>query len=245
VSVPLDESETMGPRQARQLELGSGDPHGWSLSPKEAVELQRRLAQRVRMEPLPRRIRLVAGADVASSRRGDRLIAGVVVWDLQESRIVEQAVAVAKANFPYVPGLLSFREAPVLLAAFDQLCHQPDVAIFDGQGYAHPRRFGLACHVGVLIDVPSVGCAKSRLCGKHEEPGRERGSRAKLWDGEELLGTVLRTRSGVKPVYVSVGHRADLPSAERLVLRCASRYRLPEPTRLAHQLVSRERIRAG
>jgi deoxyribonuclease V len=142
-------------------------------------------------------------------------------------------------RFPYVPGLLSFREAPALLAAIRKLKAEPDAFIFDGQGLAHPRRFGLACHVGVLIDRPSVGCAKSRLIGSHDDPGRRRGSSAPLVDADQRVGTVLRTRDKVKCVYVSVGHRVSLSTAERLVLACCTRYRLPEPTRLADQLVAR------
>jgi deoxyribonuclease V len=136
-----------------------------------------------------------------------------------------------------VPGLLSFREAPAVLAALRRLRTVPDALICDGQGLAHPRRFGLACHVGLIADLPAVGCGKSRLCGEHREPGRRRGSRARLVHDGEVVGTVLRTRVGVKPVYVSVGHRIDLPAAERLVLDCAVRFRLPEPTRLADALV--------
>jgi deoxyribonuclease V len=146
---------------------------------------------------------------------------------------------VRPVRFPYVPGLLSFREAPALLAAIRRLKAEPDAFLFDGQGLAHPRRFGLACHVGLLIDRPSVGCAKSRLIGRHAEPDTHRGATAPLTDGEQRIGTVLRTRDGVKCVYVSIGHRVTLATAEQLVLACCTRYRLPEPTRLADLLVAR------
>jgi len=172
---------------------------------------------------------------------GRRCIAGVVLWDRQTQVVVEERLAVRDARFPYVPGLLSFREAPAVLAALRKLQQRPDVLILDGQGLAHPRRMGLACHVGVLADLPTVGCAKSRLCGTFVEPGAHRGDRSDLTDGDDVIGAVLRTRDNVRCVYISVGHRADLEDAVALVLACCRRYRLPEPSRLAHQLVTRHR----
>lgn len=216
-------------------------PHRWALSPRQAVAVQRRLATRVRVTRPPARLRLIAGLDAAFSRDGERCIAGVVLWDREESRVVEERLAHRPLVFPYVPGLLSFREAPALLAALRKLRARPDALMCDGQGLAHPRRFGIACHIGVLAGLPTLGCAKSRLVGSHRPPGRRRGSRAPLVDGGEEIGAVLRTRDGVRPVYVSVGHRMDLDSAARLVLACAERHRLPEPTRLADRLVARAR----
>lgn len=216
-------------------------PHRFTLSPSEAVQLQRELAARVRVSPLRRTPRLVAGLDAAFTRDGHSCIGGVVLWDVAAREVVEERVATRRLTFPYVPGLLSFRETPVLLAALRKLRGIPDALLCDAHGVAHPRRFGLACHVGVLVEIPTVGCAKSRLVGSHREPGARRGARAPLLDGEEVIGTVLRTRDGVKPVYVSVGHRIDLESAERLVLDCAARHRLPEPTHLADRLVAREK----
>jgi deoxyribonuclease V len=213
-------------------------PHRWSLSPREAVAVQQQLAASVKVEPLPRRPHLVAGVDAAFSRDGGHCIGGVVLWDLEAGATVERHVAFRKLAFPYVPGLLSFREAPALLAALRKLRRTPDVLLCDGHGLAHPRRFGIACHLGLLADLPSVGCAKSRLIGCHRDPAARRGARQPLTHRGECIGAVLRTRSGVKPVFVSVGHRCDLASAERLVLACAERYRLPEPTRLADQLVA-------
>jgi deoxyribonuclease V len=215
--------------------------HPWSLSPREAIALQKRLAERVRVIPIAKRVRLVCGADMAFDRTGRTCVAGVVVWDVHEQSVVETALARRKVSFPYVPGLLSFREAPAVLAAIAELGTSPDVFMFDGQGFAHPRRIGLASHVGLWLNRPSLGCAKSRLCGEHTEPAEKRGSRRALRDGGERIGTVLRTRDAVKPVYVSIGHRITLEQAERLVLRCGGGYRLPEPTRLAHQLVTRSR----
>jgi deoxyribonuclease V len=218
--------------------------HDWNLAPKEAVGLQRVLAERVvtrfpRMQP-----RQIAGADVGFTPDKRFCVAGVVIWDLQAKAVVEERTARRRISFPYVPGLLSFREAPAVLAAIEKLTRAPDVFMFDGQGYAHPRRFGLACHVGLWLDRPSLGCAKSRLTGTHEEPPSGRGGSAPLWDGDERIGLVLRTRDGVRPVYVSVGHRMDLETAAQLVLACGTRYRLPEPTRRADQLVRRATGRA-
>ena len=218
-------------------------PSTWDLSTSEAIELQKRLAGQVRIEPLPADARLIAGADVSILKARNELIAGVVLWDLQERKVVEQTVVRGQARFPYVSGLLSFREAPAVLKAFEELRHQPDVALFDGQGYAHPRRFGLACHLGVLLNMPSIGCAKSRLIGEYVEPASPRGSWTDLVHGDEAIGAVLRTRDGISPLYISIGHRANLRTSIDLVLRCCTRYRLPEPTRLAHQLVTAEKTR--
>jgi deoxyribonuclease V len=177
--------------------------------------------------------------DAAFSSDGSRCLAGVVVWDVEKRTIVEQRWAVRRLRFPYVPGLLSFREAPAILAALRQLRVEPDAILCDGHGFAHPRRFGIACHIGVLTRRPTVGCAKSLLVGTHREPGPRRGSRRALRDGNAVIGSALRTRDGVRAVYVSVGHLIDLRAADRLVLRCAVGYRLPEPTRLADGLVAR------
>ena len=216
-------------------------PHRWQVTPKRAVQIQRALSDRVHHTPLPTTTRWVAGADMAFAPDGRRCIAGVVVWDRQTQAVVEERLAVRDARFPYVPGLLSFREAPAVLAALRKLRQRPDVLILDGQGLAHPRRMGLACHVGVLADLPTVGCAKSRLCGTFVEPGPMQGNRSDLMDGDDVIGAVVRTRNNVRCVYISVGHRADLEDSVVLVLACCTRYRLPEPSRLAHQLVTRHR----
>jgi deoxyribonuclease V len=205
------------------------------------MAIQRALRDDVVECALPRTTRLVAGADLAFSPDGRRCIAGIVVWDRVDAGVVEEVTAVRPARFPYIPGLLSFREAPALLAAARKLEHVPDAWIFDGQGRAHPRRFGLACHVGVLLNQPTIGCAKSRLCGKHTEPSIRRGACVGLYENGDRIGSVLRTRDGVKAVYVSVGHRVTLAEAVKLVAGCCTKYRLPEPTRLADQLVSRRR----
>jgi len=213
--------------------------HDWDLDYGAARALQDELAGRLVREPLPGGVRLVAGADMAFSRRAGLFFAAVIVIDTQNMETVEVRHAVRESTFPYIPGLLSFREGPVVLDAFAQVENTPDAVIFDGQGIAHPRRLGLAAHVGLWLGVPTVGCAKSRLIGEHGEPGRRKGSRAELRDGDERIGVVLRTRTDVKPVFVSPGHRADIETSAELVLRCCTRYRLPEPTRRAHNEVGR------
>jgi len=220
-------------------------PHRWNLTPRQAVAVQRELAGRVLRQPLATPPRLVAGLDAAFTRDGERCIGGVVLWDVESREVVEEHFATRPLRFPYVPGLLSFREAPALLAALRKLRRTPDALMCDGQGLAHPRRFGIACHVGVLVDLPAVGCGKSRLVGEHREPALRRGSRTRLTHRGETIGSVLRTREGVKPIYVSIGHRIDQASAERLTLACAIGYRLPEPTRLADRLVARAKRELG
>jgi deoxyribonuclease V len=212
--------------------------HSWHLSPKEAAVLQKELAGQVEICPLPSQIQTIAGLDCAFSRDGRRIAAVIAVLSFPTLEVVEIAEASDKVQFPYVPGLLSFREAPVCLKAAGKLRQIPDVFLADGQGIAHPRRLGLASHLGLFLNRPTIGCAKSRLCGVFEEPAAAKGSRSLLWENGEVVGMVLRTRCQVRPLFVSVGHRAVLEEAAELVLQCCRRYRLPEPTRLAHQKVS-------
>ena len=211
--------------------------HPWDLEPKAAIALQRKLADRVVEEPVSKPVRTVAGIDV--SVRGERLQTAVVVLDLETLNECDRAVWRGKTVFPYIPGLLSFREIPAIMPALEQLTVRPDLLMLDGHGRAHPRRFGLACHLGVLLDWPSIGVAKTRLTGTFEEPGKSRGSESALWDQDERIGSVVRTRSHVNPVFVSVGHRVTLADAVRLTLAATGRYKIPEPTRQAHHL-SRE-----
>lgn len=187
---------------------------------------------------------LVAGVDVSFDRRDPLLFAAVVLLSFPALEVVEVASASRETRFPYVPGYLSFREIPVLLDAFARLSRTPDLLVCDGHGRAHPRRFGIACHLGVILELPSLGCAKSRLVGSHREPGPRRGAHTQLREGGQVIGEVVRTREGVRPVYVSVGHRITLATARRLTLRMARRYRLPEPTRVAHREVNRVRREA-
>ena len=213
-------------------------PHNWSVSPRQAVVIQRKLALAVNRAPLQKKIHLVAGVDAAFTHGYEYCIGGAVLWDIQNKRVVEQHTAVKELTFPYIPGLLTFREAPALVAALRKLNKTPDLLMCDGQGLAHPRRLGIACHLGLIASLPSIGCAKSRLVGEYSEPGLRRGSRSPLLYKNEVVGAVLRTRDRVKPVFVSVGHKIDLAGAEETVLLCGGGYRLPEPTRLADQLVA-------
>lgn len=209
--------------------------HPWNVTPTEAVAIQRQLAPLVREEPLDLdAVRTVAGLDV--SIRGDRVRAAVVVYDVAARAVVDQAIWEGPTVFPYVPGLLSFREVPAILPALEQLRQRPDVYMLDAQGYAHPRRFGLACHLGVLLEAPALGVAKSILVGRHGEIDEDKGSEAPLVHKGETVGLALRTRARVKPVFVSVGHRITLADAGRLALRLAERVKLPQPTHLAHRL---------
>lgn len=214
-------------------------PHRWNVTPREAIAIQGRLATTVRHSPISTYVRAVAGVDAAFSYDGTRCLAAAVLWDLDESCVLEERIATRPLTFPYVPGLLSFREAPAIIAALRKLRCEPDAIACDAHGYAHPRRFGLACHIGVICRRPTLGCAKSVLVGKYREPAPRRGSRTALMEGGERVGTVLRTRTGVKPVFVSVGHLIDRATAVRIVLACTTRFRLPEPTRLADQAVGR------
>ncbi len=211
--------------------------HRWNVTPGQAIAIQRRLAARIRSVKPRHALRYVAGLDAAFTRDGRFCVAALVLWDAEEKRVVEEHVARRPLKFPYIPGLLSFREAPALLATLYKVWPPLDVLMCDGQGLAHPRRFGIACHVGLLAGIPSIGCAKSILVGEHGPLGSRRGSTTPLIDRGERVGTVLRTRDGVKPVYVSIGHGIDLPTAEELVLKCAVGFRLPEPARLADQAV--------
>ncbi|MCS6829914.1 MAG: deoxyribonuclease V [Armatimonadota bacterium] len=207
----------------------------------EAVDLQIRLREQVREEPLDvNRVRLVAGTDVSFERFGSEAWAGIVVMFLDNLQVVEEVVVHTTVRFPYVPGLLSFRESPPLLEAWAQLRTKPDAVLCDAHGKAHPRRFGMACHFGLLVDTPTIGCAKSLLCGKVATMSPT-GDWLPVCDGEEVIGAALYTQPHARPVYVSVGHRVDLPSATGIVRRCVHKHRIPEPLRLAHELVNRAR----
>jgi deoxyribonuclease V len=215
--------------------MDPGEKHPWSVTPGQAPEIQRRLAGRVDRQWSGSPVRLVAGADCAYSEDDALCAAAVVVWDLEARAEVDAKSVTTEIRFPYIPGLFAFREAPAVLEAFERLETRPQLLICHGHGIAHPRRFGLASHIGVLAGIPTIGCAKRRLCGNFTDPEVYRGSRAPLVDRGETIGTALRTRTGVKPVFVSIGHRIDLPTAEQIILSCAIRYRLPEPLRLAHR----------
>lgn len=219
--------------------------HSWDITPSEARILQEKLRRDVRIIPLNlNAIRYVAGADVSCMKRDPWLYASVVVMDMTEMKPVEVANASQKSLFPYIPGLLSFRESPVILQAWEKLRLKPDALICDGQGIAHPRRFGIASHLGLLLGVPTVGCAKSILTGRYDSLGEEAGSRAYLKEGEDVVGAALRTRANVKPVFVSPGHLSDIDSSVNLVCTCLRSYRLPETSRLAHRSANEFRMRS-
>ena len=209
----------------------------WDLAPREAMRLQESLRERVELEDRFGEIRYVAGADMAFDPATEVAFGGVIVYRLPGLEEVERRMARRRLRFPYVPGLLSFRECPILLAAFARLKTEPDLILIDGQGYAHPRRLGIACHIGILFDKPTIGCAKSRLVGEHDEPAQRAGSTAALTLEGERVGVVLRTREGVKPIYVSTGHRVSIESAVGLVKQCLDGFRIPKPTREADHYV--------
>ncbi|MHC4644242.1 MAG: deoxyribonuclease V [Planctomycetota bacterium] len=218
------------------------DLHKWNVSYAQAAQLQRGLAGKVQFTPLTQGVRLVAGLDCAFSKDGQRIIAVAVVLKMPDFVVAETVKAACAAIFPYIPGLLSFREAPACIAAVQELRNVPDVFIIDGQGIAHPRRLGLAAHLGLFFDKPTIGCAKSRLTGRFDVPAAEKGAFSLLKDNKEVIGAVVRTRTNVKPVFVSVGNKCQLEDAIQIVLASTTSYRLPEPTRLAHQLVSKIRL---
>jgi deoxyribonuclease V len=213
--------------------------HSWDITATEAIALQRRLADAVRLEPLAGPILTVAGVDCSFARGGRQIIAAAVLCDAAAMEPVATAHVRRPCTFPYVPGLLSFREAPAVIEAVGRLPAPPDLLMCDGQGRAHPRLLGLACHVGLWLDVPTLGVAKSRLCGTHRDPGAARRCRTQLRLDGRVVGSVVRTRTNVRPLYVSPGHRITTDEAVRWTLRCCRGVRLPEPTRLADQLVGR------
>ncbi|MEE8413252.1 MAG: deoxyribonuclease V [Dehalococcoidales bacterium] len=209
--------------------------HSWQLTTTQAKEIQHQLAARVSGNNEVSNPHFIAGVDI-SVKKGQEIATGtVVVLNYPELEVVEFKVARGRLDFPYIPGFLSFREAPLTLAACEQLSITPDLILVDGHGVAHPRRFGLASHLGLFLDIPTIGCAKSLLCGNYEEPGIKPGSYADIMDKGEIIGAVLRTKPGVKPVYVSTGHKIDRQTAIHWIMKCCRGYRLPEPTRLAHQ----------
>jgi len=219
--------------------------HRWDVSPEEAIQLQRQLRSQLDLTAEPDRIETIAGVDVSYDKASNRMFAAVVVMRREGLEILETRTATVEATFPYIPGLLSFRESPAVIQAWSKLMLKPDCLVCDGQGIAHPRRFGIACHLGLLFETPSIGCAKSLLVGKYQEPGKARGSVEYLYDRGELIGAVVRTKESVEPVFVSQGHKISLERAVEVVLACCTTYRLPEPTRQADLLVNQLRKSGG
>jgi deoxyribonuclease V len=212
--------------------------HRWDVTAAQAKAIQEDLRGRVITRDAFACVSRVAGVDVGFEAQGEVTRAAIAVLSLPGLELVSQVVARRPTTFPYIPGLLSFREIPAVLDALEELETLPDLLFCDGQGLAHPRRFGIACHLGVLTDIPSIGVAKTRLLGEHAPLGNAKGSRAYLYQGQEIIGAVLRTRRDVKPLYISSGHRVSLETALGFVLACTTKYRLPETTRWAHRLAS-------
>ena len=212
--------------------------HPWALSEEEALNLQQELAAKVVKTDQVNKVQLVAGVDVAYQKDSNRLVAAIAILNSDTLEIVETATAEDIEQFPYIPGLFSFRELPPLIKAFAKLQHTPDLVVCDGQGLAHPQRFGLACHLGVIFDIPAIGCGKTRLLGEYQNLGPTRGAFVPLVDNGEVIGNVLRTQSGIKPIYVSIGHRISLSTSCDWILKLSPKYRLPETTRQADQLVN-------
>ena len=265
-SVVFHRGRSKGQKAAKPMRIK--DLHSWNLSYSEAIELQKRLACEVLFTPIKKPPKIIAGLDCALSKDGQQILAAAVVlrvpnaitglWgplELPDFELIETATARQKLTFPYIPGLLSFRESPVCIEAVERLKTEPDAFLIDGQGIAHPRRLGLAAHLGLFFDKPTIGCAKIRLTGQFKEPPPEKGGytllkdvRPKTQDSKpdtqyETIGAVVRTRTNVEPVFVSVGNKCLLEDAIEITLSCTTKYRLPEPTRLAHQSVSKLKLR--
>jgi deoxyribonuclease V len=213
--------------------------HSWNVTPSEAIAIQHQIRDEIRIEPLDvRKVRLVAGADISYNRFSDIAHAAFVVIDIKTLKVVTTGTATSRMTFPYIPGLLTFREAGPLLEAWKALTVSPDVVVFDGQGIAHPRGLGIAAHLGLIVDRPSIGCGKSLLCGNYSDLAPEAGSSAPLLYKGKVVGAAYRTRTDVQPVYISPGYRIDLDSSLEIIRKCTGRYRIPEPTRQAHLLAN-------
>ncbi|MBB4078460.1 deoxyribonuclease V [Lewinella aquimaris] len=212
--------------------------HDWNLDPTAAVQLQKALRERIALTPLAKSVRLIGGADISFNMYSDIFHAAIVVLDYRSMEVVDSAYFTQTVTFPYIPGLLSFREIPTLLRAWEKLEQKPDVVMVDGHGIAHPRRMGIATHFGLVTGVPTLGCAKKILTGKYREPGTERGEASPILDGHETIGYALRSKRNVKPIFVSPGHLLDLEGALEIARHCVLKHKLPEPTRLAHLMVN-------
>lgn len=212
------------------------------ITPEQAVNLQRQMQEHINLSPLTGPVQTVAGADISFNKFSEIVYAGIVVLRYPEMQVIHRASAITKTRFPYVPGLLAFREVPALLEVWEQLEVKPDVLILDGHGIAHPRRLGIATHFGLLVDHPTIGCAKSLLAGKYEEPDAKPGATSVLMHRGEAIGTALRTKLRCKPVFVSPGHKTSMDDALTIIRHCVGKYRIPEPTRLAHLLVNEVRL---
>jgi len=216
--------------------------HGWQMSIAQAKQIQSEMANQVSRKSTTIKSSFIAGVDISAPDSRGIARAAAVILNYPELEVIEVEIAEDKLNFPYIPGLLSFREAPLVLAACQKLSIDPDLILVDGQGIAHPRRFGIASHIGLLLDIPTIGCAKSRLCGTHAPVTSEAGAYTELTNNGEIIGVALRTKDNVSPIYVSIGNKIDLPTAIHWVLGCCRGWRLPEPSRLAHLAASGKQI---
>ena len=212
--------------------------HNWNITSKEAVEIQKSLAKKVSFHKLPENISTIAGYDISYHYKSEKMVAGMVVLEYPSLKEIDKYFYTNKISFPYISGLLSFREAPIVLELIQEHSLQVDVNIFDGHGIAHPRGIGLASHIGVLLNIVSIGCAKSKLVGNYDLPKGTKGSNTDLTYKSKVVGKVLRTKDNVKPVFISVGNRVMLKELPQFVLSCTTKYRIPEPTRLAHNAVT-------
>ena len=217
--------------------------HPWRVNPRRAIQIQDELRKKIRLRAPSGPWKRIAAADVAYSRMDNRLFAGFLLFSYPELTLLESASARGRASFPYIPGLLSFREAPILIRAFSRLKTKPELIVIDGQGIAHPRSMGIATHLGLIFDLPTIGCAKSRLIGMHEEPPAALGGCSPLIEKGQTVGMIVRTRTGIKPVYVSPGHKMDLETSVKMILSLCRGHRIPEPLRQAHLFVNR--LRSG
>ncbi|THH42070.1 deoxyribonuclease V [Neolewinella litorea] len=225
--------------------MPSAVEHPWDLSPTEAVKMQRELRDRIVLQPLEMPVRRIAGADISFNMYSDVFFAAIVVLDYTTLEVIESAYFTETVSFPYVPGLLSFREIPTLLKAWQQLKEKPDVTMVDGHGIAHPRRMGIATHFGLATGSPTLGCAKKILSGHFTPPAQEAGSTSPILDKEEVIGYALRSKARTNPLFISPGHLLDLEGALAIARHCLGKYKLPEPTRLAHQMVNAYRREHG
>ncbi len=213
--------------------------HSWPTDKNEAIQIQDQLKDKINLNGKLEKLELIAGVDTSFNHHTGVLFAGVCLFRLSDMTLCEKVTASQKAEFPYIPGLHAFREGPVILKALSRLKARPDVVIFAGHGIAHPRGFGMASHLGVVLDVPAIGCARKKLAGQHQEIGAEQGESTPLYVENRVAGLVYRSRTNVKPIYISPGHRCSIEDASRIVLKCLSGYRIPEPLRTAHRLANR------
>src|ERR1700744_4534212 len=222
------------------------DPSAYeNLTPAQAIAYQLELRKQIQIQPLSKPVKIIGGADISFNKYSEVVYAGIVLFKYPELTVIEQATAISKTKFPYISGLLAFREVPALLEAWEKLTVKPDVMVLDGQGIAHERRTGIATHFGLLTDVPSIGSAKSRLYGKYEEPGNHIFDESPMYDKGELIGIALRTKKNCNPIYISPGHRIDMTQSVAVIKNCIKGYRIPEPTRQAHLLVNKIRVADG